>query len=164
MNPSENASTVLHGHPFQLALFWWGMTAQAVQTLWAVHRITSACFDRLGRASVAAGLSTLWPLSAAAGVPTTPTSPPHVPDPEHPVTPHPGPDPFPPDINDPPPVEVPPPMQEPPVMPTPVAQATHEVFGEADSDSERTNDHRMPPDPGEPGDDRSVIDVNDSVR
>ncbi len=136
MNPSENPSVVLQGHPFQFALLWWGAASQAMQTFWVAHKVASTCIDRLGRASLSVGLSTLWPLSAAASVPASPATPPLLPDPEHPITPHPRPDPISPDINDPPPVEVPPPIQEPPVMPPPVAEETHDMFGDGKPDSE----------------------------
>lgn len=144
MNPRENPSVVLHAHPFQLVLFWWGATSQVMQAFWVAHKFASTCFDRLGRASLSVGLSTLGSLSAASTVPASPATPPLVPDPEHPITPHPGPDPIPPGINDPPPVEVPPPMQEPPVMPPPVAEETHAVFGDGDGDGEEKDDDAAP--------------------
>lgn len=165
MNPSENPSVVLGGHPFQFVLLWWGAATQVVQTFWVAHKVASTCFDRLGRASVSVGLSTLWPLSAASTVPASPATPPLVPDPEHPITPHPGPDPVPPGINDPPPVEVPPPMQEPPVMPPPVAEETHAVFGDGEAEAEQPDDHG-PEETGreEGGSDKRSIDVNDERR
>lgn len=164
MNPSENHSAVLHGHPFQMALLWWGAASHAMQTFWVAHKVVSTCVDRLGRATLSVGLSTLWPMSAASTVPASPATPPLVPDPEHPITPHPGPDPIPPGINDPPPVEVPPPMQEPPVMPPPVAEETHATFGDSETDADQTNDQRPRKDEGEPGDDHTSIDVNDTER
>ncbi len=174
MNPSDNHSAMLHGHPFQMALLWWGAASHAAQTFWMAHKVASTCLDRWGRATLSVGLSALWPLSTAsaatlpvveeASVPASPATPPLVPDPEHPITPHPGPDPVPPGINDPPPVEVPPPMQEPPVMPPPVAEETHATFGEGETDSDQANDQRPHRDEGEPGDDHSSIDVNDTTR
>lgn len=140
MNPSDNPAVVLRGHPFQLVLLWWGATSQVMQTFWVAHKVASTCLDRLGRASLSVGLATLWPMSATSGVPASPPTPPFVPDPEQPVTPHPTPDPIPPGINDPPPVEVPQPMHEPPVMPPPVAEETHEVFG----DGEEVADDQKP--------------------
>lgn len=157
MTPSEHPAIVLRGHPFQLFLLWWGASTQAMQTFWVAHKVASTCVDRLGRAALTVGLSTWWPASAATSVPASPAIPPLVPDPEHPITPHPSPDPIPPGINDPPPVEVPPPMHEPPVMPPPVAEETHDVFGDGDEDETDLLAE-------EGGDDRHSIDVNDSER
>lgn len=151
MNPSDHPSAALSGQPFQFVLFWWGAASQAMQTFWVAHKVASTCIDRLGRATLSVGVSALWPLSSSspdfslASVPASPATPPLIPDPEQPITPHPSPDPIPPEINDPPPVEVPQPLHEPPVMPPPVAEETHEVFG----DGEATDDQTRPSVPRE---------------
>lgn len=142
MNPTENSSAVLLGHPYQLVLLWWGAASQAMQTFWVAHKAASTCVDRLGRASLSVGVSALWPVPLLASVPASPATPPLVPNPEQPVIPHPRPDPIPPEISDPPPVEVPQPMHEPPVMPPPVAEETHAVFGDGETDDEQDDDAR----------------------
>lgn len=141
MTHSDQPSAVLAGQPFQFALFWWGAASLAMQTFWVAHKAASTCIDRLGRAALSVGASALWPVSPSspgfslASVPASPATPPLIPDPEQPISPHPTPDPIPPEINDPPPVEVPQPLHEPPVMPPPVAEETHEVFGDGETES-----------------------------
>ncbi len=125
MNPANPEATPAF-NPYRLALFWWDVAAESMQLLWTAQRITTACLERWGQASVSAGLSALNPVLNRSQAHAVPPVPPGAPQPATPEAPTPTPDPLPPDISDPPPVEVPPPpFREPPVMPTPVANAAH---------------------------------------
>lgn len=58
MNPATPEATQAI-NPYRIAFFWWDIAAESMQLLWTAQRITAACLERWGQASMSAGLFAL---------------------------------------------------------------------------------------------------------